>query len=1044
MSEIVDVVAKLSYEVEGTEDIANVSKEFQKNANNIDNMTKKLEQLKTAMKGATDVNEQQRLSNAILRTQKAIDQQTASAAKALSQSKAFQQAVQQETGLIQKLNDKLSDLKRARESQTTVDGINEINKALRETTAELQKLTTIEQAEGGRSLLSILFGAGSGAGAGKQILQGALSGIGIGAGFSIIPAITSALVDYGKAMSDVEQRTQDVFAATKALTEGLGGLLDVLTQIEQTKIGSIYDQALPQDPEAAAALLSVTKEGIKRDIDALNAAGAINGEIFKFTQQQAELSKKQLREQNIELEKQKKNLDDILGILNQTDTGKKGEITLFNRISSIFSATTSADIKERAAGAIEQVRGSLLPQQAKEQIAAALYKAGEEGANLDDAFAKAIQSYQAARAKITDDIRTNLADQRNVDVELINKNAEAVRTLTRSLEEEVRKEALQTQQYKTSIREQDASVIRATIKRDTDFQLAEVDRFLKEERKKYATDADGRIVPVSIGGKLFDPESQAEKKKAEIRKQAELKTTEELRFFYVKQLQLQEQFNRAQLSEDIRATRQRLSETTDPATNLGLRRQLNEQELQLQLAKVSQEATIQTQALNKLQEERRANGQATTVEYQQTEDQINQILEDSAQQQADIIRKSNTEKYNIYLQYYSQDLLPLIKRQEELVLSEINREKAEKKFNIESKRPPLLTRLLFGDNSTDFKNRKVEYDARVKQIKESIKNNEELLKTANKVAKDAQSNLDKETAAGNEGGIKVATQNLTQAKKAVNDLVSAIFNSKTELKKAGEDFEEEYAKKAADSLRNSINSIIDSYNALAEARQRDLSNEISIRETRLTLAYKLAERGNTEALEQEQEFLFAAQQQRRKAALEQQAINSALALSNSIVAVAQAAALPPPFNLVAIPAVIAALATGYSTISSLTKSQQLQGFKDGVVDFEGEGTGTSDSNIVRISRGESVMTEKATKRYKGMLEAMNDGTFMVQKLPEYLSHDSISRKEFDNMTIALSEKLDNVVDAVSAIKVVQSVDEMGVNQMVQRSTRAERLKWVGA
>ena len=181
------------------------------------------------MKGATDVNEQQRLSNAILRTQKAIDQQTASATKALATSKAFQQAVQQEAGIIQKLNDKLSDLKRARESQATVDGIKEINKALRETASELQRLTTIEDAEGGRSLLSTLLGAASGAGAGKQILQGALSGIGIGAGFSIIPAITSALVDYAKVMSDVEQRTEDVFAATKSLTEGLGGLLDVLT-----------------------------------------------------------------------------------------------------------------------------------------------------------------------------------------------------------------------------------------------------------------------------------------------------------------------------------------------------------------------------------------------------------------------------------------------------------------------------------------------------------------------------------------------------------------------------------------------------------------------------------------------------------------------------------------------------------------------------------------------------------------------------------------------------------------------------------------------
>lgn len=1041
MSEIVDVVAKLSYQVEGTEDIANASKEFQKNANNIDAMNKKLEQLKIAMKGATDVNEQQRLSNAILRTQKAIDQQTASAAKALSQSKAFQQVVQQETGLIQKLNDKLSDLKRARESQTTVDGIKEINKALRETTAELQKLTTIEQAEGGRSLLSTLFGADSGAGAGKQILQGALSGIGIGAGFSILPAITSALVDYAKVMSDVEQRTEDVFAATKALTEGLGGLLEVLTQIEQTRIGSIYDQALPQDPEAAAALLSVTKEGIKRDIDALNAAGAINGEVFKFTQQQAESSKKQLREQNIELEKQKKNLDDILDILNQTDTGKKGGITLFNRISSIFSATTSADIKERAAGAIEQIRGSLLPQQAKEQIAAALYKAGEEGANLDDAFAKAIQSYQSARAKIVDDIRTNLADQRNVDVELINKNAEAVRTLTRSLEEEARKEALQTQQYKASIREQDASVIRATIKRDTDFQIAEIDRFLKEERKKYATDANGRIVPVSIGGKLFDPEAQAEKKKAEIRKQGQLKTTEELRAYYQQQLQLQEQFNQAQISEDIRATKQRISETTDPTTNLELRRQLNEQELQLQLAKISQEATVQTQALQKQQEERRQFGETNTVDYQQTEDRINAILEDSVQQQNDAIRKANTEKYNIYSQFFNQDLLPLIRQQADLLKSQAQLEASAITREAEQNGGSLVETIFFG---ADFEKNIAGKRAQIVNLKASILNARNELAEQTKRRNAAQGSLAVATATGDTGTIKSATAEVAAAQTSINQLNATINQGEEGITKIGKSIKTDYVKAISDSFLQMVDIAAGAFRTINEARQQDLQREIEVGNARVELAFKLAERGNTIALQQEQERLRASVVEKRKAALELQAINAGIALSSSIVAVAQAAALPPPFNLAAIPAVIAALATGYSTISSLTRSQQLQGFKDGVVDFDGEGTGTSDSNIVRISRGESVMTEKATKRYKGMLEAMNDGTFMVQKLPEYLSHDSISRKEFDNMTIALSQKLDNVVDAVSSIKIHQSVDEMGVNQMVQRSTRAERLKWVGA
>jgi len=48
-------------------------------------------------------------------------------------------------------------------------------------------------------------------------------------------------------------------------------------------------------------------------------------------------------------------------------------------------------------------------------------------------------------------------------------------------------------------------------------------------------------------------------------------------------------------------------------------------------------------------------------------------------------------------------------------------------------------------------------------------------------------------------------------------------------------------------------------------------------------------------------------------------------------------------------------------------------FKEGVENFQGKGTETSDSNLVLISKGESVITAKATKQYKGLPTAMNEG-----------------------------------------------------------------------
>jgi len=57
------------------------------------------------------------------------------------------------------------------------------------------------------------------------------------------------------------------------------------------------------------------------------------------------------------------------------------------------------------------------------------------------------------------------------------------------------------------------------------------------------------------------------------------------------------------------------------------------------------------------------------------------------------------------------------------------------------------------------------------------------------------------------------------------------------------------------------------------------------------------------------------------------------------------------------------------------QSQQFPGFKEGVIDLQGSGTGTSDSIPARLSRGESVMTADETKRYKPVLQAIRDNNF---------------------------------------------------------------------
>lgn len=105
------------------------------------------------------------------------------------------------------------------------------------------------------------------------------------------------------------------------------------------------------------------------------------------------------------------------------------------------------------------------------------------------------------------------------------------------------------------------------------------------------------------------------------------------------------------------------------------------------------------------------------------------------------------------------------------------------------------------------------------------------------------------------------------------------------------------------------------------------------------------------------------------------ALASAYVQMNLAVAKAAAAA-PPPANA---PLITAAKVTGLSTIAGIAASA-ISGFKDGVVDYQGKGGPRSDSNVVRISRGESVMNEPATRRNEGLLRLMNDGVDVEARL----------------------------------------------------------------
>jgi len=156
---------------------------------------------------------------------------------------------------------------------------------------------------------------------------------------------------------------------------------------------------------------------------------------------------------------------------------------------------------------------------------------------------------------------------------------------------------------------------------------------------------------------------------------------------------------------------------------------------------------------------------------------------------------------------------------------------------------------------------------------------------------------------------------------------------------------------------------------------REVQNLNKIRDARLANEELTAEERLAIQKQYEQQVANLRKQQfkrEQQAAVAQALINGALALTTL-------ASKTPPFILgtpnPAFFAGAALLTTQTAAQIGVIKSTPPPAFKDGVIDFKGQGTATSDSNLVRISRGESVMTAAETQENYDALMAIRKGQF---------------------------------------------------------------------
>lgn len=242
---------------------------------------------------------------------------------------------------------------------------------------------------------------------------------------------------------------------------------------------------------------------------------------------------------------------------------------------------------------------------------------------------------------------------------------------------------------------------------------------------------------------------------------------------------------------------------------------------------------------------------------------------------------------------------------------------------------------------------------------------------------------------------------------------------------------------AAQGYQQLASTVGDILNQIYDRQLETLDRQISATQERISLAVELAKAGNASILQEESNRLDELQKKREEIAEKQVRTNAILRASSAAIAAAQAiqtvtnaGATGDPYTTAArIAAAIAALTAGISFVTSLTEA-----FAEGVVDYKGKGTSKSDSNMVRISRGESVITAEATQKHRDILEAMNAGTFDPNRLtPIQAPATSISMK-------GLEKRMDEMIDVVSRshTTVHASMTPDGLRLATERATRIDK------
>jgi tape measure domain-containing protein len=206
---------------------------------------------------------------------------------------------------------------------------------------------------------------------------------------------------------------------------------------------------------------------------------------------------------------------------------------------------------------------------------------------------------------------------------------------------------------------------------------------------------------------------------------------------------------------------------------------------------------------------------------------------------------------------------------------------------------------------------------------------------------------------------------------------------------------------------------IDLINQVIEARIMETEAAISAQEKRIEKAKEIAEKGNAEILQLEEERLDKLNKQRAKFVRQQQALALIELVANSAIAISKAAAeggAAAPFTIAA---TLIALASGFIAAKAQAQSAAA-GFASG--GYTGDGGKYQAAGVVH--KGEFVFDQEKTKKFRSVFEEIHKGRnpFVSQGIGEQIlvlntagMDDKLTRiemaiREQQGLSLSISEK----------------------------------------